>query len=69
MAPSNIILYSTRALGYVYNNGAYGSQHTLARTFTRDQAAEYMKRHVTHDGASPLLPVDLDLLNEVLGAA
>lgn len=67
MSPQ-FILYSLRAQGYVYNNGAYGSDYTQARQFPEPEALEYMKRFVSHDGASILLPVSLSLLQTVQGA-
>lgn len=65
MVPMNIILYSLRAQGYVYNNGAYGSNPADARTFTETEAIAYMKRFVNHDGSSVLLPVNTDILGQV----
>lgn len=65
MVPLNIVLYSLRSMGYVYQNGAYGSDISQARAFTADEAIAYMKKFVNHEGASILLPVDRDVLASV----
>lgn len=64
-----ILLYSLRAHGYVYPNGTYGTQINDARRFTGPEAIEYAKRHINHEGASILIPINLSILNEIQEAS
>lgn len=65
MVPDEVVLYSLRSQGWVYNNGGYGSLAAEARIFTEDEAIAYAKRALPIDGPSNLIPVPLHLLNSI----
>jgi hypothetical protein len=65
MEPENIILYHTRLQGYQTRGGTYGTALSEAKRFTASAAITAIKRAKPgDDGASPLIPVNLDILNQ-----
>ncbi len=68
MIPTNIVLYSLRAQGFVTPNGTYSSQIKDARLFTEAEAVAYAKRAAPLEGPSPLIPVERDVYTQINGA-
>lgn len=62
MLAQNIILFSLRTNNFLMDDNTHGSDWTKAKLLTEDDARDFIKARLSHEGAPVYLPVAHDLL-------
>jgi hypothetical protein len=66
MSPTYYI-YSTRANGWVYRGGNFGTDLAQARQFEYTEAIDYCQKHTTHEGAPICFPCETSMMASIKG--